>query len=399
MQEVQTQNRIRRLPPLLLIFLTILIDLIGFGIVIPILPLYAESPEFQASPAVIGWLMGSYSLAQLIFTPILGHWSDRIGRRPVLLLSMLGTALGFLGMGLANSLWLLFVARIFDGITGGNISTAQAYIADVTLPEERARGMGLIGAGFGLGFILGPAIGGELSRFGLAAPFYFAAALALFNAISIYFLLPESLSEERRAQFRQSGQNSSRFHDLTESLRQPHLRLLVLIYFVLTLAFATYQPTFSLFAKERYNYTPQQIGRLFVYFGLIAAIVQGGLIGRLTKQFGERKLLIAGLFVMLLASALVAEAANTTQLLLVVGLLTIGSALTSSLLPALISQGAAAERQGSVLGVTQSVGSLARFIGPAWGFTVLGAFGLAAPFWLCAALAALALILVLTRLD
>lgn len=399
MQEVQPQNRISRMSPLLLIFLTILIDLIGFGIVIPILPLYAESSKFNASPAVIGWLMGCYSLAQLIFTPLLGRWSDRIGRRPVLLLSMLGTSLGFLAMGLADSLWLLFAARIFDGITGGNISTAQAYIADVTPPEERARGMGLIGAGFGLGFILGPAIGGELSHFGLNAPFYFAAALALFNVISIYFLLPESLTSERRAQFRESAQTSSRFHELTEALHRPELRMLVLIYFVLTLAFATYQPTFSLFAKERYGYSPQQVGRLFVYFGLIAAVVQGGLIGRLTKQFGEKRLLIVGLVVMLISSALVGEVVSTTHLLIVVGLLTIGSALTSSLLPALISRRAAVERQGSTLGVTQSVGSLARFIGPAWGFTMLGAFGLAAPFWLSASLAAIALVLSLASLD
>lgn len=399
MQEVQPQNRISRMSPLLLIFLTILIDLIGFGIVIPILPLYAESSKFNASPSVIGWLMGCYSLAQLIFTPILGRWSDRIGRRPVLLLSMLGTSLGFLAMGLADSLWLLFVARIFDGITGGNISTAQAYIADVTPPEERARGMGLIGAGFGLGFILGPAIGGELSHFGLNAPFYFAAALALFNVISIYFLLPESLTPERRAQFRESAQASSRFHELTEALHRPELRMLVLIYFVLTLAFATYQPTFSLFARERYGYSPQQVGRLFVYFGLIAAVVQGGLIGRLTKQFGEKRLLIVGLLVMLISSALVGEVVSTTHLLIVVGLLTIGSALTSSLLPALISQRAAIERQGSTLGITQSVGSLARFIGPAWGFSMLGAFGLAAPFWLCASLAAVALVLSLASLD
>ncbi len=399
MQEVQSQHRIRRTSPLLLIFLTILIDLIGFGIVIPILPLYAESSSFNASPSMIGWLMGCYSLAQLIFTPILGRWSDRIGRRPVLLLSMLGTSLGFLMMGLAGSLWMLFAARIFDGITGGNISTAQAYIADVTPPEERARGMGLIGAGFGLGFILGPAIGGELSHFGLSAPFYFAAVLALFNVISIYFLLPESLTPERRAQFRESAHPRSRFHELTEAVRLPELRMLVLIYFVLTLAFATYQPTFSLFAKERFGYSPQQVGRLFVYFGLIAAIVQGGLIGKLTRQFGEKRLLMVGLIVMLISSALVGEAGSTTQLLIVVGLLTIGSALTSSLLPALISRRAAVERQGSTLGITQSVGSLARFIGPAWGFTMLGTFGLAAPFWLCASLAAVALVLTLASLD
>lgn len=399
MQETQTQNKVRRASPLLLIFLTILIDLIGFGIIIPILPLYAESPIFHASPAAIGWLMGSYSLAQLIFSPLLGQWSDRIGRRPVLLFSMLGTAIGFLVMGLAGSFWVLFAARIFDGITGGNISTAQAYIADVTKPEERARGMGLIGAAFGLGFILGPAIGGELSHFGLSAPFYFAAAMALFNTISIYFLLPESLSEEKRADYRNNTHSLGRAAQLLAALRQPELRMLLVIYLVLTLAFATYQSTFPLFAKVRYDYTPQQIGRFFVYVGIIGAIVQGMLLGKLTRQFGERRLLLVGLLIMIASSLLMIRVAGTTQLLIVLGLLTLGSALTSSLMPAVISQRTTAEKQGSVLGVTQSAGSLARFIGPAWGYAMFEAFNPAAPFALCAGLAAFALLLSLTSFD
>src|ERR1044072_8467330 len=171
-----------RRSPLLVIFITVFIDLVGFGIVIPVLPFYVEGTRFNATPRAVGLLFASYSVMQLIFTPILGRLSDRYGRRPVLFISLIGTGLGFLILGLARNLWMLFAGRILDGITGGNISTAQAYIADVTRPEERARGMGMVGAAFGLGFIFGPAIGGILSRWGISTPFFFAAALAFGNA-------------------------------------------------------------------------------------------------------------------------------------------------------------------------------------------------------------------------
>ena len=183
--------------PLFLIFLTVFIDMVGFGIVIPVLPLYAE--HFHATPVQIGWLTGIYSGMQIIFVPILGRLSDRFGRRPVLILSLIGTALGFLIMGWASSLPLLFAARIIDGASGGNISTAQAYIADISTPENLSRSMGLIGAAVGLGFTFGPMIGGVLSRISYGAPFYFAAALAALNVVLLYFILPESLSVEHRS--------------------------------------------------------------------------------------------------------------------------------------------------------------------------------------------------------
>jgi len=189
-------SSIKKRSPLVLIFCTIFLDLVGFGIVIPVLPLYAE--RFGASPLGVGLLLAIYSLMQCLFAPVLGQLSDRIGRRPVLLVSVIGTSFGFLLMGLSKTLSLLFVARVIDGITGGNISTAQAYIADVTPHSERSRGMGLIGAAFGLGFIFGPAIGGVLSHVSLGAPFLFASALAAVNAVAIFFLLPESLTPERR---------------------------------------------------------------------------------------------------------------------------------------------------------------------------------------------------------
>src|SRR5947207_5427858 len=176
--------------PLVLIFTTVFIDLVGFGIVIPVLPFYAEGTRFNATPRTVGLLFASYSIMQLIFSPILGRLSDKHGRRPVLLISIIGTGIGFLILGFATTLWMLFVGRILDGITGGNISTAQAYIADVTTKEDRAKGMGLLGAAFGLGFIIGPALGGILSRWGIAVPFLFAGTLAVANEVRLFFRFP-----------------------------------------------------------------------------------------------------------------------------------------------------------------------------------------------------------------
>src|SRR6266478_5369909 len=182
--------------PLLVIFITIFIDLVGFGIVIPVLPFYVEGTRFNATARSVGLLFASYSVMQLVFTPVLGRLSDRYGRKPVLLLSIIGTGIGFLILGFAKTLWMLFAGRILDGITGGNISTAQAYIADITSKEDRAKGMGLIGAAFGLGFIFGPAIGGILSRWGIHVPFFFAAVLCFANALLIYFTHPETVMRD-----------------------------------------------------------------------------------------------------------------------------------------------------------------------------------------------------------
>ena len=205
--------------PLIVIFTTVFIDLVGFGIVIPVLPFYAEGTIFNATPRTVGFLFASYSIMQLIFSPILGRLSDKYGRRPVLFLSILGTGIGFLILGFAKTIWMLFAGRILDGITGGNISTAQAYIADITTKENRAKGMGMIGAAFGLGFIFGPAIGGILSQWGIHVPFFFAASLCFANALLLYFTLPETVTKDHPA--RQSAAGGRGFGQLIESLRQP----------------------------------------------------------------------------------------------------------------------------------------------------------------------------------
>ena len=247
--------------PLIVIFTTVFIDLIGFGIVIPVLPFYAEGTVFNATPRTVGLLFASYSVMQLIFSPVLGGLSDKYGRRPVLFLSIIGTGIGFLVLGLADSLWMLFAGRILDGITGGNISTAQAYIADITTSENRAKGMGLIGAAFGLGFIFGPAIGGILSRWGIQVPFYFAAALCFANAVLLYFRLPETITPDHPAKHRAAGGRGIRH--LIRSLKQPRLAFVLTIYFLFIVAFSIMTTSFSLYTMFRFGYDAQHTGYLF----------------------------------------------------------------------------------------------------------------------------------------
>src|SRR5947209_8183320 len=233
----------RQRSPLFVLFLTVFIDLVGFVIVIPVLPLYAE--HFHASPVAIGLLTGIYSGMQIIFTPILGKLSDRLGRRPVLFVSIVGTAIGFMLMGVAHSLTLLFVARILAGITGGNISIPQAYIADVTAPEKRSRAMGMIGAAFGLGFTFGPLIGGLMSRISYSAPFFFSAGLAVINAALVYFILPESLSREHRARRHKEA-------SLLEGFRHglgPMFAIVLGTYFFLIAGFSIMTTLFALFIE------------------------------------------------------------------------------------------------------------------------------------------------------
>jgi DHA1 family tetracycline resistance protein-like MFS transporter len=350
--------------PLLVIFTTVFIDLIGFGIVIPVLPYYVEGTKFNASPRVVGLLFASYSVMQLVFTPILGRLSDKYGRRPILFLSLLGTSLGFFIMGFANTLWMLFAGRIIDGITGGNISTAQAYIADITTPENRAKGMGMIGAAFGLGFIFGPAIGGILSRWGISVPLFFAGGLALANAILLYFTLPETVTADHPAR---NSAATGRWSQLAASLKQPQLAYVLVIYFVFIVAFSIMTTSFALFTMFRFGYDASHNGYLFMYVGILGALVQGVLIGRLVKRFGEVKLVIVG--ALLFAASLflfpfVGPATGLATLLLLGGTFSLGNSLATPSLTTLASKSAGRGEQGGVLGVTQSVASLARVIGP-----------------------------------
>jgi DHA1 family tetracycline resistance protein-like MFS transporter len=350
--------------PLLVIFVTVFIDLIGFGIVIPVLPFYVEGTKFNASPSTVGLLFASYSIMQLVFTPILGRLSDRYGRRPILFVSLIGTGIGFLILGFATTLWMLFAGRIIDGISGGNISTAQAYIADITTPENRAKGMGLIGAAFGMGFIFGPAIGGVLSRWGMHVPFLFAAGLAFANALLLYFTLPETVTPDHPAR---ASAASGRWTQLAQALNQSRLAFILLIYFLFVTAFSIMTTTFGLFTMYRFGYDAHDTGWLFVFVGVIGAVIQGGLIGKLVKTFGELPLVVTGAFLFagsLFAIPFTGPQTGLLTLLLVGGTFSIGNSLSMPALTGLASKSAGRGEQGGVLGITQSVASLSRTIGP-----------------------------------
>ena len=351
----------RQRSPLFVLFLTVFIDLIGFGIVIPILPLYAE--HFHASPVTIGWLTGIYSGMQIIFTPILGKLSDRFGRRPVLFVSIVGTAIGFALMGMAHSLTLLFVARILAGITGGNIAIPQAYIADVTAPEKRSRAMGMIGAAFGLGFTFGPLIGGVMSRISYSAPFFFSAGLAVVNAALVYLILPESLSREHRAQ---PHENAS-IAEVFRHGRGAMFAIVVATYFFLIAGFSIMTTLFALFTEKRFGYDAQANGYLFGFVGIVSVIVQGGLIGRLIKTFGEVALARTGMILTTVSLAFLPASGSLFVLLLVSAGLAAGSGFASPPLSGLASQMIEPSWQGRALGVLQSAGSTGRLLGPLLG--------------------------------
>ena len=347
--------------PLSVLLLTVFIDMVGFGIIIPVLPLYAE--RFHASPIAIGWLTGIYSGMQIIFTPLLGKLSDRFGRRPILMLSLAGTALGFALMGLAHSLLLLFVARIIAGITGGNISIPQAYIADVTTPETRSKWMGMIGAAFGLGFTFGPMIGGVLSRISYGAPFFFAAALAAANVVLLFFILPESLPEKHRARPHEDASVLEVFRHGTGWL----FGTVVATYFFLVAGFTVMTTLFALFTERRFGYDAHANGYLFGFIGIVTVIVQGGLIGKLVTRFGERALARLGLFLTAASLALLPLCSNLAWLLLACVGLSLGTGFASPPLNGLASQMIDQSWQGRALGVMQSAGSAARLLGPLLG--------------------------------
>ena len=356
--------------PLILIFVTVFIDLVGFGMVIPILPFYAETPPFNATPFEIGVLFSLYSWMQFFFSPIFGRLSDRFGRRPILFISLLGSAVGYFVMGFANTLALVFLGRIIGGITGANISTAQAYIADITTRENRAKGMGLFGAAFGLGFILGPAIAGVLSKYGVHVPFFVAGVLSLVSGAAVYFLLPES---------RKPGtaivEKTNRFTELINSLRERDFGLINLVYFLLITSFSIMTYAFVLYTAFRFGYNAEQNGYLFAFVGFVSIIGQGILFERLARRFGETRLIAFGCLLMFISLFLIPYAApnagGLAGLLLICAILSFGSAFASPALTSLASKIAHEERQGSAMGIMQSGASLARAIGPIIGGVLL----------------------------
>ncbi len=376
--------------PIYLVLLTVFIDLLGFGIIIPLLPFYAQ--HFGAAPTVIGLLSSSYSFMQFLFVPFWGRLSDRIGRRPIILMSVTGSFISYLIFGFADSLTILFVSRILAGFMGANISTAQAYIADTTSFEERAKYMGLIGAAFGFGFMLGPFIGGVMSKISYGAPGFFASALSLINAVLAYFMLPESVKSKSAPAHRLRLIN---FIAIRDVFHRRGIGDLVLVFFFYTVAFSILYVAFPLFSEQVLKYDAAQNGYFFAYVGMIGIVIQGGVIGKLAKRIGEKSLVIGGLMSFLIALLLVPVTHWILPLIILATLLAVGSAFITPSMTSLISKYASAGEQGGTLGVSQSFSSLGRVIGPFLGGFTIGTAGLAWPFYTGSLMILVAIVLAL----
>ena len=363
-----------RKPSRLVIFLSVFIDLIGFGIVLPLLPGYAQ--DFGAKSFTIGAIIASFSLMQFLFAPVWGHWSDRIGRRPVMLIGNLGAAGSYVlfayasGLPGASALWWILASRVFAGISGANISVASAYIADISPPEKRSAGMALIGIAFGLGFIFGPAVGAfTADLFGRSGPGWVAAGFCAANFVLGWFILgesrkPGSVPTVARPKFAQWG----------HTLRQPKLGLLISIFFLATFCFTCFEATFPLLLRPGaiQNFglkNRDEVGYLFAYAGIITVLVQG-VIHRLVKTLGEPRLIFVSLVTFAIGLAALPFQTHLTGLLIVLAVLAIGSGLNRAPVFGMISLKSSPDEQGANLGVAQSFGALARIVGPIFATTL-----------------------------
>lgn len=357
----------KRLLPL---FLVVFVDLLGFSIILPLLPYYALS--FHANELTIGALVASYSICQFLAGPILGGLSDQYGRRPVLIASQIGSFAGFVLLGTAtflpHALAWLFVSRIIDGASGGNLTIAQAYISDVTAPEERAKSYGLIGVAFGLGFLVGPAFGGFLSRWGYDVPAYAAAGFSLASVLLTIFMLPEP---ERHADAdRRSG--LSAFATIPEYFAAPGLGRLLVVFLFFALPFALYVSMFALFASKQLAFSAEQTGYFLAFVGLLGIVWQGGTVGPLVKRIGERNALLVGLTAAMVGQFLIAWVDVWWKLLFVALPLSFGTSITRPALTSLITKSAPPARRGGVLGVTSSIESFSRIVAPLAGGAIIG---------------------------
>lgn len=374
-----------------IIFLIIFINLLGFGIILPLLPYYVES--LGAGPMTVGLIMATYSLFQLLSAPILGELSDKYGRRPILLFSIGGTALSFGLLGIATSLPMLFLSRIIDGASGGNISTAQAYIADITTKEERTQSMGVMMAAFSLGFILGPALGGLLSVYGYGVPALVAGAFALLATILTYFYLPES--HKPRREVPDSPKKPLiifNIRDFYDALTHPAIGLLLTISFLMMFAFSLMQGTFALFTQQNLQLTARANGILFAYLGFVGIVIQLVFLKHILRILSEQKAIIFALLSMGLSLSLIAYSGSIVALYVAVTFLALGNSIAGPVIMGLTSKLTPDSEQGSVAGMNQSVGSMARLVGPVAGTFLYSMLGVRSPYLIAT------LIMVLTAL-
>ncbi len=368
---VETPPQRRAASPLLPIFLIVVVDVLGFTIILPLLPFYSE--RLGASPTAVGLIVAIYAAFQLLAGPILGQISDRVGRRPVLLLSQAGTLAGFLILAFSTQIWMVFLSRAIDGATAGNLSIAQAYISDVTKPENRTKAFAIIGVAFGFGFLVGPAISGFLAHFGYNAPIFTAAGLSFLSILCTFFLLPkqETRTEIAGGDVGPGGKRLSliSWGEYRRFFRNPSLARLLLQWLLFALSFSTFISGFALFAERRYRWNGhpvglREVGFIFAFNGFIGIIMQGGVVGRLVKLLGERRVIQIGFFASMLGYAAVGFTTTVGQLLWVLAFSSIGAAGLRPALTSQVTQSAGRGEQGVILGLTQSLTSIAQITAP-----------------------------------
>lgn len=376
------------------IFIIVFIDLLGFGLILPLLPFYAD--EFGATPFVVGLLTAIYAGAQLIGAPLLGRLSDRFGRRPILIISIFGTFLGFLLFGVAGPvgqklgiligvpanqmiLVILFLSRALDGFTGGNISVAQAYITDVTTEENRAKGLGLVGAAFGLGFVFGPAMGGVLSSYGYAVPAFAAAGLSAINLFMVLLWLPESLPKEERDDAALKAKPRVNLSTLFQAITRPKVGPILSVSFLYGLAFALFSTMFSLFAQYRLDLDARQTGFVLAYVGVLIALVQGVGVGPISKRFSDRWIILSSTIMFTIFLLVWAFTGNVALLLVIMIPLAGASGILNTVLRSSLTKVVDKEEVGGILGISASFESLTRVIAPSLGGLLLGSLGTWAP--------------------
>ena len=353
------------------VFLTTFLDLLGFGLIIPILPLFTK--ELGATDAQIGLIAAVYALMNFSFSPLWGRLSDRYGRRPIILVSVLITALAYVVFAQAHNLWILLASRILSGIGSANIGAAQAYVGDVTEPKERAKTMGLIGAAFGLGFIAGPPIGGYIKElYGIGVLGYTTAGLSMVNFALAYFFLPESLKKELRTKV---VKVENIFNSLWEQLKKPQIGKIFVINILMIIAFSMMQVSAALIWKEESGLDGIGIGKLFMFIGLCSAIVQGVLVGPISKRFGERQMLAIGLTILVVGLAAMPHV-QADRLVpyqyIDIALIALAIGFINPALMSLVTLYASPKELGYVTGLFQSFGSLGRAIGPTVGGAMYG---------------------------
>jgi MFS family permease len=383
---------------LAILFVTVLVDMIGFGIVLPLLPFYAE--EFGATPLQVTLLIASFSATQFVAVPVWGRVSDRLGRRPFIVAGLFASAVSYLIFGLAGSLATLFISRIAAGAAGGTISVAQAYVADTTGPRDRAHGLGMLGAASGLGVLIGPAIGGYFSGFGYHVPGFIAAALCAANGIAAIFFLPESrrpVAPANRAVPPAGGQAAT-LQGWVRSMTSYPFYLLLVVYFLSIMSFTAMTAVLALYADRAFGMTAMDMGVVFAVAGGTTVVVRGLLIGWLARRVGERRIVLAGTMVLALSLVAIPMVQNPAMIFALVPFWALAAGLTFPSLASLVSQESDAESQGSMLGGQQVVGGIARVAGPVWAGALFGAVSIRTPFFVGAALVSAA-VLVASRIP